>query len=214
MKHFEFLVEDSSGKIALEKLLPKILDADITYNIHSYRGIGRLPKGLSPNTDAAKRIFLDQLPRLIAGYGRAFEDDPIDYIRIVVIVCDLDDRSEVEFSREINQLIQRCNPKPKTALCLSIEEGEAWLLGDVDAVMAAYPRVNRNDLMKYVPDAVCGTWEALADLVERDGAKALKKMGFHAIGQAKHRWAATIAPHIEIDRNRSPSFQEFVRVIS
>lgn len=214
MRHFEFLVEDSSGKLALEKLLPKIIDADATYKIHSYRGIGRLPAGLSPNTDATKRIFLDQLPRLLAGYGRAFVNDPDDYIRTVVIVCDLDDRNEKELSQEINQVILGCAPRPHTALCISIEEGEAWLLGDVDAVVAAYPRVNKADLLRYIPDSICGTWEFLADLVEKDGAKALKKLGFQAVGAAKHRWAAAIGPHVEKDRNRSPSFQELVRAIT
>lgn len=42
--HFEILVEDESGKIALEKFIPKILDSQHTWNIHSYKGIGHIPK--------------------------------------------------------------------------------------------------------------------------------------------------------------------------
>ncbi len=45
--HFEILVEDASGKIALESILEKILGPngkDHTYKIFPYKGIGRIPK--------------------------------------------------------------------------------------------------------------------------------------------------------------------------
>lgn len=210
MKHLEVLVEDVSGKTALEGILPRLPLRDTTYRIHSYRGIGRIPKGLTPGSDPKKRILLDQLPRLITGYGKAFVDDPPTYTRLVVVICDLDTRARNQFELEISNAIGACNPKPFTILCLSIEEGEAWLLGDIDAVTVAYPRTNRNQLLSYIPDSICGTWEILADLVERGGAAALKREGYPAIGRAKSRWAAAIGPLIDSARNRSPSFKEFV----
>ena len=60
--HFEILVEDSSGKKALDILMPKILGDLHTFKVHPYRGIGRIPKNLTSGTEADKRILLDQLP--------------------------------------------------------------------------------------------------------------------------------------------------------
>ncbi len=213
VKHFEVLVEDASGKTALEGILPRLPLRDATYRIHSYRGIGRIPKGLAPGSDPKKRILLDQLPRLITGYGRAFTNDPPGYSRFVVVICDLDTRDREQFETEISNAIGACNPKPITVLCLSIEEGEAWLLGDIDAVTTAYPQVNRNRMLSYIPDSICGTWEFMADLLEKGGAAALIKLGYPEIGQAKSRWAAAIGPLVDHTRSRSPSFEEFVAKI-
>ena len=69
--HFEFLIEDQSGAKAMETLIPKLLGDIVTYKIHSYKGIGHIPKGLRPKHDAKKRIFLDQLPKLLRGYGKS-----------------------------------------------------------------------------------------------------------------------------------------------
>lgn len=45
--HFEILVEDQSGKKTLEILVPKIIGHEHSFNIYSYRGIGRIPKNLA-----------------------------------------------------------------------------------------------------------------------------------------------------------------------
>ena len=68
--HFEVLVEDASGKRALDILIPKMLGCEHTFKVTEYRGIGRIPRNLKSVTDAGKRILLDQLPRLLKGYGR------------------------------------------------------------------------------------------------------------------------------------------------
>ena len=70
--HFEVLVEDRSGKRALEILLPKIIEDPHTFRVISYRGIGHVPRGLKSASDASKRLLLDQLPRILRGYGRTF----------------------------------------------------------------------------------------------------------------------------------------------
>ena len=43
----------------------------------------------------------------------------------------------------------------------AIEESEAWLLGDREALIAAYPDINLEILDTYVQDSQCGTWELL-----------------------------------------------------
>ncbi len=74
--HFEILVEDQSGKKALNILVPKIIGNEHTFRIHSYKGIGRIPRNLGANADASKRILLSQLPRLLRGYGNTFSSYP------------------------------------------------------------------------------------------------------------------------------------------
>ena len=70
--HFEVLVEDQSGKVMLDILLEKIIDEPHTFEVKSYKGIGHIPRNLTSASDASKRLLLDQLPRLLRGYGRTF----------------------------------------------------------------------------------------------------------------------------------------------
>jgi hypothetical protein len=61
--HIEILIEDSSGEQLLKCLLPRILgDQGEPHNwrLHSYKGIGRMPRGLKTTADPAKRILLDR----------------------------------------------------------------------------------------------------------------------------------------------------------
>jgi len=87
--HIEFLVEDSSGEKLLAQLLPRILGeqgASHTWRLKAYKGIGRIPQGLTAKADPAKRMLLDQLPRLLQGYGKT------PGIDAVVVVLDTDRR--------------------------------------------------------------------------------------------------------------------------
>ncbi|GEO82563.1 hypothetical protein [Pararhodospirillum oryzae] len=206
--HLEILVEDQSGKIALETIIPKIVGPQgtpHTWKITAYKGIGGLPKDLGKQKDPRKRILLDRLPALLRGYGKAFRGYPA----LVIVVCDLDRRDESAFRAELEAVWQDCDPHPPTLFCLAIEEGEAWLLGDREAVLAAYPEARTGVLDAYQQDSVCGTWELLADAIHPGGAAALKRLGFPPTGEAKCAWARTIPPHMDMDRNRSPSFCRF-----
>ena len=200
--HIEILTEDQSSRRAMEILIPKLLDDSITYRIHSYKGIGRIPKGLRPRSDATKRILLDQLPRILRGYGR----NP--HCGNIVIICDLDDKDEFQFLSELQTLLDTCDPKPRTLFCLSIEEFEAWYLGDINAIRKAYPRAKMSFLNSYINDSICGTWELLADAVYRGGYKELLGKGWQAVGEEKSIWAKTISPYMNVDDNMSPSFRD------
>ena len=207
--HFEILVEAPSGKSALDILMPKILGDQHTFKVIDYRGIGRIPRNLRSWTDASKRLLLDQLPRLLQGYGRAFAGYPANYLAVVIVVCDLDDRCLKSLRRELFTVLNACNPKPETRFCIAIEESEAWLLGDIPALKSAYPKAKENVLNSYENDAICGTWELLADAVFTKGSGALKKRGWQTVGREKSAWAENIAPHIDVDANASPSFRYF-----
>jgi hypothetical protein len=207
--HFEFLIEDQSGKRFLEIFLPNLVGPEHSFNIHAYKGIGRIPKGLATRADAGKRILLEQLPRLLRGYGNAFANDPSDYFASVIVICDLDDKVLATFMDELSGILNECSPRPKTHFCLAIEEGEAWLLGDIAAVKMVYPRAKDTVLNSYVNDSICGTWERLADAVYPGGAQALAARGWQAVGKEKFTWSEKITPHMTIDANRSPSFACF-----
>ena len=206
--HFEILVEDASGKIALESIVKKIVGPngqDHTYRIISYKGIGRLPKDLRGTTDPRKRILLDRLPQLLRGYGKALRN----FSAAVVVVVDLDGKDCRIFKQEMLNILNNCNPQPTTLFRITIEEGEAWLLGDRNAIKTAYPRVKEHILNAYTQDSICGTWEKLADALFSGGSQKLKQLGWPYIGQAKCKWAENIAPHLNVDINKSKSFKVF-----
>ena len=203
--HIEILVEDSSGERLLDGLLPRILGpqgSPHTWRLHAYKGIGRIPPNLRTSADPAKRILLDQLPKILRGYGRT------PGIDAVVIVLDSDHRDCAKFLKELKALAEGCDPAPKTLFRLAIEEVEAWYLGDQLALTKAYPRAKLQVIEGYVQDSVCGTWELLADAVHPGGAAAIKKAGWPLPGQVKHDWALRIGPLMDIDHNQSPSFHK------
>ena len=206
--HFEFLVEDRSGAKLLETLIPKIFAtsaAQNTWRLHPYKGIGRIPtKGLVGATDPAKRILLDQLPRILRGLGKT---PGIDFIFVIV---DADSRDCAVFLAELKDIAEKCGVGGKTLFRLAIEETEAWYLGDLGAVMRAYPRAKRNALKGYAQDSICGTWELLADAVYPGGASAIKKAGWPLPGQIKYQWAEKIGAEMDLGRNVSMSFRKFL----
>jgi len=207
--HFEILVEDQSGKTALDNLVPKIIGENHTFKVYSYKGIGHIPKNLKSKSEANRRILLDQLPKLLRGYGRTFANYPIDYPAAVFLVCDLDDKCLKAFRQELLGILTACHPRPETRFCISIEEGEAWYLGDIAAIKQAYPKAKDDVLNSYVNDSVCGTWEQLADAVYPRGSRALKEKGWNAIGSEKSVWANRICPYMDVNSNDSPSFNYF-----
>jgi len=206
--HFEILVEDASGELLLGALLPKILGQNGTSNTwrtHSYKGIGRIPPDLKGKSDPSKRILMDRLPKVLAGYGKSLQGSD----SAVIVVVDLDDRECVGFKQELLQILKRCHPRPRALFRFAIEEMEAWLLGDRNAILREFPQAKAHVLDSYVQDSVCGTWETLADAVYPGGSPALKAEGWPRIGQEKCRWASQIGPRLRVESNLSPSLRAF-----
>ncbi len=206
--HFEVLIEDKSGSIALDVVLNKILGENgqaHSWRLHPYKGVGRIPRKLDAVPDPRKRLLLNHLPRLLRGYGRSLHPGR----HCVVVVVDLDNRNCIAFKQELLGVLNASNPHPSTLFRIAIEEGEAWLLGDRGALKTAYPNANDTVLNAYVQDSICGTWEVLADAVHPGGSAQLKSAGYPVAGKAKCEWAGRIAPHMDVKRNRSKSFQVF-----
>jgi hypothetical protein len=208
--HFEILVEDQSGKVALDILIPKIIGDAHTFNVKSYKGVGRIPQKMNKPVDASKRILLDNLPRLLTGYGKTWQQG---YEGAVIVVCDLDNKCLKSFRDELVALLNACNPHPETRFCIAVEEGEAWFLGDIPAIKQAYPQAKNVVLTTYVNDLQIGTWEKLADAAYKGGAEALKNQGWQIVGTEKSVWAEKITPYMDVNNNLSPSFNYFLRKI-
>ena len=204
--HFEILVEDLSGKKALDILIQKIVGIQHTYNIHPYRGIGHIPKNLTNPTSVNTDLLLNQLPIQLRAYGKSYANDST---KVVIVVCDLDNNCLKTFRQALFTVLNACNPKPKTRFCIAIEEGEAWLLGDIPAIKTAYPKAKDNILNGYQNDSICGTWELLADAIFAGGANVLGKKPWYVIGKEKSAWAQKITPYMNVNQNASPSFCYF-----
>ena len=202
--HLEILVEDLSGKRALGVLVPKIIGKGHTCRIISHKGIGRIPKNLSAE-DASDQTLFGKLPKMLRAYGKSFNTAHA----AVVVVCDLDDKHLDRLHRRLLKELNACDPKPETRFCMAIEEGEAWLLGDIPAIKKAYPMAKDSVLSAYVNDSICGTWECLADAIYNGGAAALDAKGAQTVGCEKSNWAKRITPHMNIKKNKSPSFAYF-----
>jgi hypothetical protein len=204
--HIEILVEDSSGNKLLQVLLPQLLGPQgdpHTWRLHNYKGIGRIPQGLTPRTEASKRILLDRLPKILRGIGKT------PGIDAVVVVLDTDKRDCAAFLAELKKIANDSDSVSDTLFRLAVEEIEAWYFGDQAALLTAYPRAKRDVLGKYIQDSICGTWELLADAVHTGGSAAIKKAGWPLPGQMKHEWAQKIGPLMDPGRNISPSFGKF-----
>lgn len=147
-----------------------------------------------------KRILLEQLPRLLRGYGKT------PGIDAVVVVLDTDNRDCLTLLIELRSLAVSCGASHLVLFRFAIEETEAWYLGDRAALHRAYPEARMRALDHYLQDSVCGTWELLAEAIYPGGARAVRRAGWPLPGQIKHEWADRIGPLLDPETNLSPSF--------
>ncbi len=68
--HFEVLVEDQSGKKALDILIPKIIGTQHSFKVRAYRGIGHIPRNLTSNVGVSSHLLLNDLPKMLSAYGK------------------------------------------------------------------------------------------------------------------------------------------------
>lgn len=191
--HIEFLVEELSMEAALRVLLPGI--------------IGNTSFAVYPHQ--CKDDLLRSLPKRMKGYAHWI---PGSYCIVVVVDCDDDDcvelKSELESAALGAGLVTRSQAggAPYQVINrIAIEELEAWFFGDWEAVLKAYPSVNRKVPRKQSyrdPDGITGgTWEALE--------RVLMRAGHFRTGLRKIEAARSIAQHMNPVRNQSRSFQVF-----
>ena len=214
--HFEILVEDASGKVLLEQIVPKILGPKGKPNPYrivniqelKYRVMAALPR------EEARTLPWDViLCKTLAIQLRAYAKTLLRRNSVVVIVVDVDSRNIGQFRNRLEEVFQTNAPNLEGGIRLAVEEIEAWILGDFAAVRRAYPLVKEYILTSYEQESICGTWEVLADAVFHGGSEHLTEIGYPTIGREKCRWAENIGQYMNVDGNRSTSFHAFLDLL-
>ncbi|MCP4345221.1 MAG: DUF4276 family protein [Desulfobacterales bacterium] len=205
--HFEILVEGQAELTALSILMSKIVgeyNRPHTWKIHRHQGIGRLPDDLSVIPNRHDRTLLHNLPSRLRAYGNSMEEQ-----EIVVLLLDFDDREDcVAFKNELLSVLNSCEQKPVFLVRIAIEELEAWYMGDQYAIREACQQYNEEAFAGYIQDSQCGTWEKLAEVIHPGGLRQLLNYGKRSVRilEEKRKWAAAIAPKMNVEENMSPSF--------
>ncbi|HHU53785.1 MAG TPA: DUF4276 family protein [Clostridiaceae bacterium] len=207
----EILTEDKSSVPVLSQIVGELLPAYQNLiskvNILPHRGKGRLPDDINQKPKAFASSLLDLLPAKIRAYHKVYSDQEI----ILVIVLDADNDDAGEIYRNIEYVVRKEAPNKYFVIGIPTEETEAWLLGDTNALLKAYPDIKTTILDHYQQDSICGTWEVLARAIMGSGAENLIQIGYPAVGAYKHLWAEKISRNMKIANNKSASYQDFVK---
>lgn len=209
--HFQFLVEDYSGAVLVDKVMLKLSEeAEFTFDTKSFKGIGGFKERGSVKDIKTNKLLTD-LPQ----YLRAFDSSLRGIEACVIVVLDNDTRDTRLFENELEMQAQRAMISIDHVFCVAVEEMEAWLLGDEKALFLAYPLARDSKYKEYVQDSICGTWELLADVVFKGGLKKFKKEcpTYREVGRYKAEWAEQIGAHLDLNNNKSPSFQFFISAL-
>jgi hypothetical protein len=195
--HLVVLVEEPSMEAFLHALLPRLMPAGRTFEIHPFQG---------------KDDLLAKLEARLRAYAQWLPED----WRVFVIV-DRDEEDCRSLKSRMEAISQHAGLQTRTRAVargrrewrvvnrIAIEELEAWYFGDWLAVQAVYPRLP-DGIPKSRgfrdPDAIAGgTWEAFERIMQRHG--------YFKAGLAKIEAGRAIGQRIEPGRNRSPSFRAF-----
>jgi uncharacterized protein DUF4276 len=190
LAHLEVLVEEPSAETALNILLPQMIGT-ATFRVYPHTG---------------KDNLLRKLPQRLNTYRRTLLPD-----WAVLVLIDADSRDcrvlklELENMASAAGLTTRTtNPGRYNVLNrIVVQELEAWYFGDWQAVRSAYPGVPATIARRAAfrdPDAITGgTWEAFE--------RVLQRAGYFRGGLPKLDAAQNIAPHMDLFRNTSRSFQ-------
>jgi hypothetical protein len=192
--HLEFLVEEPSAEAALRNLVPRILPAGIRFEVRVFNG---------------KPDLLGKLPMRLRAYKAAMRENE----RIVILVDE--DRQDCRaLKKRIDDMVLQAGLLPKARARagryqvlsrIAVEELEAWLMGDAQALAETYSGVSANFGAKRGfrdVDAISGgTAEALERL--------LQQAGHFRGGLPKRQVAREVSARMEPSRNTSRSFQAF-----
>lgn len=207
--HFQYLIEDQSSTELIHTLMKKVVVAypDVTYDCKGFHGLGGFKKKNTVKETKTGKL-LNDLAIYLRGFNRSFQN----FSAAIIIVLDNDDRDTEKFKLELEDVAKKNMILVDHVFCIAVEEVEAWLLGDEQALLSAYPKAKIQVLHTYVQDSICGTWEVLADAVYPGGSQKLHKehFSFMEIGKLKAEWARNIGVHMDLRANQSPSFNYFI----
>ena len=118
------------------------------------------------------------------------------------------------FKKTLDTVVKESVMCTDCVVCIAVKEMEAWLLGDEEAIVSAYPNAKKKYLRSYNQDGICDTWEVLANMVYPGGLASLQKKSknsYSETGKAKCEWADKIGSTLTLENNVSPSFQHFLK---
>lgn len=211
--YIEILIEDKSGAILVEQIMSKYVadKKNIIYRIHSFKGIGKIPLRTNKISQIKSKRLLTDLPLYLNGLDLSLKSMPGK--KAIFVILDSDDEDCKKLKDSLVKMYEKLGISIPVYFCLAIEEMEAWLLGDSEALLEAYPSARRQVLQRYVQDSIVGTWECLADVVYKGGLQTLKKnaSSYYEIGLFKCECAKNIGMLLDITRNASPSFNYFIK---
>ncbi len=203
----EILSEDKSGAVVVERLAERIVaneGMDVEVNVHPHRGCGSLPKDLTAKPPKFASSLLDLLPSELRAYNKVYAGKDL----ILIIVMDSDDKDPQTLRQELYRVASKFAPDVRNVVGICTEEVEAWMLGDKNAVVDAYPDCKTEVIDAYEQDSICGTWEVLCRAIS-ENADDLIDIGYPAIGHYKALWAENISRYMLPQKNVSPSFNTF-----
>ena len=89
--YIEILIEDQSGEILVKNIMDKYITEvpGITYKIHSFKGIGKIPKKVNKLSQVKTQKLLNDLPMYLKGIGRTLESMPGK--KAIFVILDSDD---------------------------------------------------------------------------------------------------------------------------
>lgn len=217
---FEVLVEDKSGSIVVYKLLAEFLkecyEIDSSrIHIHPHRGCGHENFNWDERPSINKHGLLFELPAKLRAYSSLYR--PNNKF-ILIVIMDADNHSGVYLKEKLSQMCSLYAPEIPCVKALAVEELEAWLLADEQAIAKAYPNYRKNLYPSYIQDSICGTWEFLCKLVEDETiikeifkeANDQKNLHKNNYGYYKYQWAFKISRFLSWKANVSPSFKVLI----
>lgn len=201
----EVLSEDKSGAVVVRRLTAQLLNSlGVEYELYvrPHRGCGNFPKDMNLKPEPLTNSLLGLLPAELRAFNKVLKSNE----DVLVVIMDSDDKNPQELRDRLYDVCRLYAPDIRTVVGLCTEEIEAWLLGDIKAILKTFPDANIEAHDSYVQDSVCGTWEKLCEVVSPDDYKELLKIGYPAIGSYKAMWADKISMNMIAEQNVSPSF--------
>ena len=193
----------------MSKIKERYPKKDIQYDSKSFKGIGHLKKK-GNLLERKTGHLLNDLKIHLRGF-----DKRLTYMEnaSIFIILDNDTHNTKLFRQELENLAKEAEILTDYVFCIAIKEMEAWLLGDLMAIEAAYPNIRKSALKHYIQDEICDTWEVLANAIYPNGLNGLRKKAgssYSEIGKTKIAWADNIGRFMDLENNNSPSFQYFI----
>ena len=204
MTWLEVLVEGASDAPTLREVLTRkfhLIEGE-HFRIHPHKCKGKLPDKPLSRPDPKHQGLLDRLPATLRGFGKSLRPDAV-----VLVVIDADDQPLQLLLQDLNRMLDALPEKPQVLFRIAVEETESWFIADMNALQKAFPVGLDKKVLKNIPaDAVVGAWEKLA-LALHFNPKIIT-------GPTKFEWAEKIAPYLDLENPKSPSFRKLIEGVA